>query len=313
MTIRKDKTSVIVEPGPKGGREIKIGGASYGGLMADMAKWGVVFAPEDEGAGGAGDEGAAGDEAPADEDAGGESTKEADKAKKPAGASETEKALRAELAKAKKQAAAFAGLTPEAVAELKAAKAEADKLKADAAALKKSQEEEALRKAGDFEALKARIIEEHKAETAGSKAKIDELQNAVDLMHQRVVQTTLTAAFAASRFVTGETVFSPTKAMLIYGSNFDVEDGRVVGYDAPKGAAKRTMLVDGRGQPLAFDEAIKRLVEADPDRDTVLRSKQKPGSGQQAYNGGKAPPAKDDQPRGVHRIAANLGSLNLPK
>lgn len=271
---------------------------SFGGLMADMAKWGVVFAPE-------GNEGSEGSDPPAGDPS---ADPKVDPKKVPEGPSEAEKALRAELATLKKQMLAFGGLTPETAAELKKAKEEADKLRADAAAAAKAKEEEELRKKGDFDALKARMAEEHSKELEGQKTHAEQLQELVNGLQARVTGMAMAASFAASRFIGEETLLSIAKAHKIYGEHFEVEEGAVVGYDAPRGTAKRTKIIDARGNPMPFDEAIKRIVEADPDRDTILRSRQKPGSGQ-GDRATRTPPAPSAEPRGVARIRLGIEKM----
>jgi len=280
----------------------KVTAPSFGGLMADMAKWGVVFAPP-------GDEGGGDPPEPAPEP----EAKKADPKKKaadpaPTGPSEAEKALAVELKALKAAAAKLGSVTPEELTELRTLKADAEKLKAESESAKKKAEEEDLRKKGDFETLKQRMAEEHQKELVGQQTKAGELQALVDGLRTQVVGMALGSAFAASRFLLDETLLSPSKALKVYGDHFEVENGVMVPYDAPRGASKRTQLVDARGNPLAFDEAMKRIVEADPDRDLVLRAKTKPGTGQ-APSGTRVPAPARPEPRGIDRIRAGLAEL----
>jgi hypothetical protein len=86
-----------------------------------------------------------------------------------------------------------------------------------------------------------------------------------------------------------------------------VKEGRTVAYDKPKSAANRNPLVDASGNPLVFDEAFKRIIEADPDKETMLKAKVNPGSGSNTAQV-KAPEKKIGQiASGVDRIRASFG------
>ncbi|MCY1309996.1 hypothetical protein D9M70_601460 [compost metagenome] len=104
---------------------------------------------------------------------------------------------------------------------------------------------------------------------------------------------------------------TPSKARVIYGQHFDLVDGKVVGYDKPRGAANRTALVDSLGEPVQFEEALRKIVEADPDKDHLLKAKVKPGAG----SGNRVTPSsagKQDtktDASSFDKIAAGLKSL----
>ncbi len=152
------------------------------------------------------------------------------------------------------------------------------------------------------------MAEEHEKAVKDKESRLAELQGVVDTLNSRINGMTVSTNFAASRFIAEETLLSAAKAQKLFGDHFEIEDGRMVPYDAPRGAAKRSPLVDARGEPLAFDEAIKRIVESDADRDIILKAKSKPGTGQ-APTGGKAPQPQPSEPRGVARIALGIAAL----
>lgn len=186
----------------------------------------------------------------------------------------------------------FEGIDPAAVRELLAAQAEAD--------------QKAAEKAGDFERAKTMMIDAHKTETTKLNDKIAELNDLLKGAQTTINDLTIGAAFTNSAFIADELVLPPAKARRIYGAHFEIEDGNVVGYDKPKGAAERTKLVGGTGETLSFTEALKKLVDADPDRDTLLKSKLKTGASSKTESE-KATP-KTAELRGVARIAEALGS-----
>jgi hypothetical protein len=85
----------------------------------------------------------------------------------------------------------------------------------------------------------------------------------------------------------------------------------VVAYDKPAGATDRTVLVDGSGNPLSFDKAIERIVDADPDRDTLRKSKMRAGAG--SNNDGGKPPVNIGSGRERIQAALAKGGLKLPQ
>lgn len=139
-----------------------------------------------------------------------------------------------------------------------------------------------------------------------------ELTNAKELvrsMTSTIEALTIDSSFANSQFIHEELVpaFNPAKTKKLYGEYFDVIDGNVVAFDKPRGAADRTGMVNKDGKPLAFEEAISRLVESDPDADAMKRSKHKDGSGS-GTNGQQAQQKQQPIQSGVGRIAAALNA-----
>ena len=175
------------------------------------------------------------------------------------------KTLETELVDAKKRLADFEGVDP----------AKARKLLAD--------EEEAARKAaearGEYDRLLAQMGERHQTEQAALSARLGDSQTLVATLQKDIAELTVGSAFAGSAFVTSDLTLTANKARVIYGAHFEYKDGKVVGYDKPAGASDRTLLVSSTGEALSFDEALRALVDKDPDRDRLLRGKAKPGAG----------------------------------
>lgn len=273
-------------------------------LMADLMRYGVVFAPDSDPA-------PAGDPPPDPQPAPKPKSDPKPEPKpepKPAdnGAAE---ALRAQIDALKSQLAGFGDATPDEIKQLRELRAQAEKERKEAEAAAREAEKERLRKEGDFETLRQRMAEEHQRELEAARSRSTELDHAVTALNRQIENMALGTAFASSRFVQEEMIIGADKARRIYGAHFDVVDGQVVGYDAPRGSDKRVALVDGRGQPLVFDEAIKRLIEGDPDRDRLLKAQQKPGPGTQPSPGVRPAPAAQPEPRGAARIARALPNL----
>jgi hypothetical protein len=277
---------------------------SHQGLMADMARWGVVFAPPDET--GAPDA----DAAPAAEAADPRPKPKA----KPRVEAEAEPrddmsvALRNQVAELEARLKGYGDATPDEVKQLREIRAKAEQERKEAEFAARKAEEERLRKEGDFETLKARMAEEHQKEVEAVRGQSTQLNDTVSALTRQIEDMALSTAFASSRFVQEDTIIGADKARRIYGEHFDVVDGAVVGYDAPRGSNKRVALVDGRGAPLPFDEAIKRLVDTDPDRDRLLRAQQKPGPGAMPSPGVRAT-TPTPEVRGAARLARTLPLL----
>ena len=185
-----------------------------------------------------------------------------------------------------------AGATPERVAQL-----EAD---AAASATRQAQDREnAALAAGDWETVRASLAATHKAEKQAVLDQLTAAEKATADADSTVRDLSIGAAFANSKYL-AETILPAAKARKLYGDHFDFEDGKVVAYDAPHGAGNRAPLVDGTGQPLPFDVAMKRIVDGDPDRDQLLRQNRTTGKG------GKGKEPAHSVGSGIDRIAAGL-------
>lgn len=177
---------------------------------------------------------------------------------------EKSKNLQTELAQAKAALENFSGIDPVKARELVAAQEEAERKAAEA----RGEYDRLIKQMGDRHIEdKARLEAALQAERAGTKT-----------LSQQIAELTVGAAFSTSKTMEGLNL-TPAKARIIYGSHFEFVDGKVVGYDKPTGASERTLLVNSAGEALAFDEALDKLVDADPDREHLRKSKAKQGAG----------------------------------
>lgn len=142
----------------------------------------------------------------------------------------------------------------------------------------KTAEEERLQKAGDWDRLKAQMAEQHDKTVKGLQKTIEEQNSKIGGLVGQLDELTIGTAFTQSGFIKN-TVLTPTKARTVFGAHFDLVDGQVVGFDKPRGAANRTPIVDAYGNNVSFDEALKKIVDADPEKDSILKSTLNPGSG----------------------------------
>lgn len=174
---------------------------------------------------------------------------------------------------------------------------------------RKTAEEKKLEEKGEWDRLKQSMATEHQKSVDALKAQQAELSNANAALLAQINELTIGSAFSNSAFITSETTYTPAKARIIYGEHFELVEGKVVGYDKPRSAKDRTPLVDSRGEPVSFEDAMKKIVEADPEKDFVLKSKAKPGasSATKPVQGAKteAPASSTD------KIGAGLKSLGI--
>lgn len=217
------------------------------------------------------------------------------------------KAAQAEAADLKAKLARFDGIDPDAVRALLAEKSAA--------------EEKALEAKGEWERLKERMAEAHKSEVKTIQQQLADLQGQLSARESQINELTVGTQFGQSKFITEELTLTPAKTRVVFGNHFELVDGVVTAFDKPKGAANRTPLVDSTGAPLDFDNALRKIVEADPDKDHLLKSKARSGSGSANQPGtpaGKATQAaaaasKETDKTGISKITAGLGALKIGK
>lgn len=200
----------------------------------------------------------------------------------------------------------FDGLDPEEIRKLveESKTAEERRLRAEQAA-----EEERARASGDFDKLKEKMAKEHAKQMDALQKQLKERDERELSLSSKIADLTIGNAFNNSSFVRSNLTLPPSKARVIYGSYFDLnEDGEVVGYDKPRGKADRQPLVDASGTPVSFDEAFKQIIEADPDKDDLLRSTVKQGTGTRPA-GVNAPLNQDKTLSRTALIAKGLSEL----
>jgi len=144
---------------------------------------------------------------------------------------------------------------------------------------KRVADEASLVAKGDWERLKTQMADTHGKEKATLVTQLEAANTAKSALVSQIAELTVGNAFGTSKFVTEALTLTPNKARVIYGGHFEFKDGVVTGFDKPAGASDRTPLVDASGNALAFDDAMTKIVEADSDRDQLLKSRSKSGSG----------------------------------
>ena len=206
-----------------------------------------------------------------------------------------EKLVEAEkkLAELQAQIEKFKDIDPEKARSLLAQEAEAEKKQLEAK--------------GEFDRLKKMMAEEHaKEKEALAKAK-EAADQSLAAALAKINDLTIGQAFVTSTFVKDELVMPATKVRQVYGQHFEIEGDRIVAYDKPKSAADRTKLVDGSGEPMSFEAAMAKIIDMDPDRDNLKKSKMKAGAGSQTTETGSKQEAKPGEvSKGLGRMMAAL-------
>ena len=204
---------------------------------------------------------------------------------------------KAALKETQEKLKAFEGIDP---AEYKKLKAAADAAEVAAAEAK-----------GDFERVKTLMGAEH-VKVVKAKDEALGLKDAdIAKMRAQIDELTIGASFNSSEFVKEEIILTPTLARTAYGDYFEVVDGQIVAYDKKKGASERTKMVDATGSLLSFEASMKKLIEADPDRDRILKSKLKVGPSSKTTDG--TVKTIDSGEGGRHRITAALNAAAKAK
>ncbi|MBX5130815.1 hypothetical protein HJB53_30455 [Rhizobium lentis] len=271
----------------------------------------IAFAPANEGTGGsddgAGDDAdakAAADKAAADKAAADKAEADRLAAEKSGDDKDKDRGLlrevmekKGEIKTLKDQLAKFEGIDPDAVRALIE-----EKRNAELAA------EEAK---GNFARVKEMMAEEHAKDKKSLSDQIADLQKQLAEKDGTINDLTVGRSFSESKFIGEDLVLPRAKARAIYSSHFEVVDGKIVGYDKPASAKDRTQIVDAAGQPVSFDEAIKRIIDADPEKDSLYRDKAKAGAGSASAKI-EAPKDKKEE-KGLFGAARILAGLNATK
>jgi predicted RNase H-like nuclease (RuvC/YqgF family) len=174
-----------------------------------------------------------------------------------------------------------------------------------------------LERKGEWDRLKAQMVEAHNKELTTVRteyeARVRDLEGNLGKTGKEIHELTIGRSFSESPFIREGLTLTPSKARVIYGSHFELQDGKVIAYDKPVGSTDRTMLIDGDGNPLAFDKAMEKLVELDPDRDNLLRSKVRSGAGSENDADARRGDGAKKELTGLARIKASIASGQLPK
>lgn len=173
----------------------------------------------------------------------------------------------------------------------------------------KEREEKELEARGEFDRLRERMNQEREAERTAHESELQKLRDELKAANENIDELTVGQTFTQSSYIADELVLTPTKARALYGAHFDKVDGKLVGYDKPRGAKERTALIDASGNALSFDAAMAKIIDADPERDSLIRAKMKPGASSRSQDGTKSQQENEANAGklfGASRIAAGM-------
>lgn len=194
------------------------------------------------------------------------------------------------------RAKAFEGIDPEKARAALAAQADAERKELEAR--------------GEYSRIIEQVSAEAQTRIEAAEATANELRSQLEAIELRSQEQNIATVFATSPFVTKSLVISGDKVRALYGTHFDNVDGELVGYDKPRGAANRTVLVGVDAKPLAFEAALEKVVKADPEWERLARSTLKPGAGSGTTS---INPKHTERPEtGADKIRAGLASLKRP-
>lgn len=90
-------------------------------------------------------------------------------------------------------------------------------------------------------------------------------------------------AFARSKFIADKIAVPADMMQSMFGSRFKIEDGKIVGLD---GAGQPIYSRTKNGDVAEFEEAIESMVDAYPNKDSILKGTGSSGSGKKPGEGG---------------------------
>jgi hypothetical protein len=145
----------------------------------------------------------------------------------------------------------------------------------DAAAARKAMEtvanfdQKKLVDAGEVDKVKAEAIRAVEEKYAPTVKRAEELER--ELYGERIG-----GSFSRSKFIAEKAAIPPDFVQARFGSNFKMEDGKVVAYD---NQGNKIFSRTRPGEVADFDEALETLVNSHPNRDAILKGTGATGMG----------------------------------
>ena len=172
---------------------------------------------------------------------------------------------------------------------------------------KKTADQKKLEDKGEWETLKKSMAEENAKLVKVELDKNAEFAAKLKAQQAKIDKLTLGNQFSTSPFILNDLNLSSEKTRIIYGSHFEFDGEKVIAFDKPKGSEGRAQLVDASGEPLSFEDSIKKIIDGDPDKERLIKSKQKSGAGSGTL-GVKTTLNNPPELKGVDRIAQALNA-----
>ncbi|GGO89046.1 hypothetical protein GCM10011348_45880 [Marinobacterium nitratireducens] len=130
--------------------------------------------------------------------------------------------------------------------------------------------------AGEVEKVKAEISSAFQKQLDQAKAEAEQLRT-------QHAQDRISAAFSGSKFIGEKLAIPGDMVMAAFGKNFEYKDGKIVAKDTN---GNPIYSKSNPGEIASFDEALERIVETYPHRDSILKGSGQSGSGAGAPEGG---------------------------
>ncbi len=153
----------------------------------------------------------------------------------------------------------------------------------DAAAAKKALEIVAnldakkLVDAGEIEKVKGEI-------SKAFQTQLDEANTKAQTFEQQLYAEKIGGSFARSQFIAEKMAVPADMVQATFGSNFKIEEGKVVAYDAQ---GQKVFSRSRPGELADFNEALETLVSQYPHRDHILKGNGAQGTGARTTNSQK--------------------------
>jgi hypothetical protein len=159
-------------------------------------------------------------------------------------------------------------------------------LEAAKAALKQAEEaeEKDLERKGEYERLLAKQKEKAEAIIEVERTRAKEMEDKLTAAMKAVDELSLGNAFANSKFIQEKLALTPNKTRALYAGHFEIEEGKLIAYDKPRGTPDRTKLISATGDALPFEEAIADIINSDPDKEYLIKAETKSGAGSKGSN-----------------------------
>lgn len=123
--------------------------------------------------------------------------------------------------------------------------------------------------AGEIEKVKAEIGK-------AFQAKLDEANSRGDKLESQLVNELLGGAFSRSKFIAEKLAIPADIVQATFGNRFQIEDGRIRAKDAN---GKDMYSVTRPGEIADFEEALALIVDAYPNKDSILKGTGQSGGG----------------------------------
>lgn len=132
--------------------------------------------------------------------------------------------------------------------------------------------------AGEIEKVKAEISKAYQLQ-------LDELTVKAGSFEQQLYAEKIGGSFARSQFIAEKMAVPADMVQATFGSNFKIEEGKVVAYDAQ---GQKIFSRSRPGELADFNESLETLVSQYPHRDHILKSSNANGGGSQGGGGGNS-------------------------